>query len=145
MTLTLSQKLALGTAVVFGLLATIGVALFVGAYFALAPTLTGVSVDWSGFVVPFFSNTALAILSAIGFFGILFGRAERRNIYALVFVVGAIALHLLSWVAVAAGVRRFPDVSGLIVAVLGLVWFFGLAVALRPNYSLKRTAADGLR
>lgn len=133
MNLTLSEKLAAGSSAVIGALSAIGVAAFVEAYEHIAPSIE--LDNWSAFFIPFLSNVALLVVSAIGFFGVLFGRAQRTRAYAFVFVVGVILITIGRWAAVALGILRFPGTLGVLSALVGIAWFAGLAFALRPKYS----------
>lgn len=86
MKLTLPEKLVVGSSAIFGVLAEVGVCLFVRAYEQIP---SSVAIDnWPTLVVRFLSNVALLLLSTIGFFGVLFCAAQRTRTYAFVFVVG---------------------------------------------------------
>ena len=145
MSLTLPLKLAAGSSLFTSGLSAIGVGLFIRAYQQVTLLPDGMLVEWSGFVVPFVMVTALLVVSAVGFFGVLLGPARHARTFAFSFAVGVVVITGARWVAIALGVLHFPGLLGLAVTLLGLAWFGGLAFALRPNYSFKRTADVGLR
>jgi len=146
MSLTLPLKLAVGSSLLTGGLSAVGVGLFIRAYQQFTALQEGVVVEWSGFVVPFVMVTALLVVSAIGFFGVLLGSARHARAFAFSFVVGVVVIAVARWVAIALGILHFPGLAGVAVGLLGLAWFGGLAFALRPNYSfnatVKRRAKD---
>ena len=144
MSLSLPHKLAVATAAMLGALEAIGIVLYARSYVDVMAS--GVVVEnWSVFLVQFLINVVALVFSAIGFFGGLYGPSSRRRLCAFVFAIGSVSLLVLRWVAVGLGILQFHGPLSLLPPSLGLIWFGGLANALRPNYSLKRTAADGLR
>ena len=140
MNLQLAFKLAIATAAIFGLLAAGGIYNYSRAYLDIPSSLVVIE-NWSAFLVPFFLNIAGFIACAIGFFGGLFGPFQRRLMCVFIFAAASLGIHVIHWLAVLFGVFRFHGALDVLPLTLGFVWFGWLAIALWPNYSLKRTAA----
>jgi hypothetical protein len=140
----LAFKLAIATAAVFLPLTAIGSYNHIRAYLDI-PSSVVVVENWSAFLVPFSLTIAGFITSGIGFFGGFFGPFLRRYVCVFIFAVSSLCIHAAHWLAVALGVLRFHGALDVLPLLLGFAWFGWLTVALWPNYSLKRTAADRLR
>ena len=148
MSFSIAYRLALATAVVFGVLASIGTYSFFEAYLSAAAEVaaTGVIVEnWSLFVTEFLLNIAGLCLSIIGFFGGVYGPRSYRHICIFTFAFGVVCVIVLRWIAVLFGVLNFHGAVSVVPALVGITWFGLLSVALWPNYSLKRTAAGRLQ
>ena len=147
MSFALAYRLALATAFVFGVLASLGTYNFFQSYLSAAAEIaaTGVVVEnWSLFITQFLLNIAGLILCVIGFFGGIYGPRSYRHMCVFTFAFGFVCVIALHWVAVLLGVLHFHGALSLVPPLIGLIWFGSLSFALRPNYSLKRTAAGRL-
>jgi len=148
MSFPLAYRLALVTAVFYGVVESISVYSFVRSYLDAYHEIaaSGIVVEnWSLFVVEFLLNIACFVLSIIGFIGGVFGPRKHRRMCVFIFAFGFICTFVLRWLAVSLGVLHFYGVLSLVPSLLWFTWFGLLSVALWPNYSLKRTAAGRLR
>ena len=112
---------------------------------------------WGGFYYPIFSPLALhavvVVLSVGAFAALLYTRRETAVRVALAYI--AAMLGVLAWQICARlpngidfyGLRMLPPSEKAFIGlyVVCAVWLIGLAVAVLPNYSFKRTGAEGLR
>jgi len=134
---------------------TVGLIGFAGALAANWQVLDQMPRTWSGFYYPFVTSvglySALAIVSAAVFASLFFARRAVLVRVSLAYL--AVLLLALMWrlydVFPGGGLGGLRLASPRVylrlgVCVLYAAWLLGLAVALLPNYSLKRTAANRL-
>jgi hypothetical protein len=135
-------KLVLVLALLSAALSVLGIVGLALALKELESVPAGVSVDWSGFLIPLAHLLVLLAVSLAAIFGVSRGRPAVARIAAMAFCVGVALLVCARWLLLLVIASPFPGMGPALFSATVVAGLLFLAASLRPNYALKPTAGD---